>query len=722
MSIAASPARMSFAAPERRVDGALKVTGSAGYTDDMSMPGMLWADFLYSPVPHARIASIDTAAALALPGVHAVLTGRDTEGARFGRNMLDWPVLADGVVRFAGDRVAAVAAESPDLARQAVELIDVEYEELPAVYDIDDALAPGAPVLHPDVDTYRVTQGTRPAAAHPNVQGNVVAAHGETDIEAALVSADLVVESRFRTPAHHHGALEPHAALVWLDDDGIVHVVSTNKAPFTLARQMSATLGVPVERIVVDNGFIGGDFGGKGTSVLEFPLYYLARATGRPVKAVLGYADEIATVNTRHKTVLRLRTGVNRDGTFVAHAAEVWFNGGAYAAGKPAAGLILPGGVSTLSAYAVPNARIELTTVYTNTVPGGHVRSPGEVQAVFAGESHVDMIAARLGMDPLELRRRNALRPGQVNAAGEGFAHPAAVEVLDAARSAMAWDAPRPPGRGVGIALYQRAAGGGKGGIILRALPSGLYELVTGVVDQGVGTHTELRRIAATALGIAEDRVVVTRMSTRDAMFDSGLGGSRTTRVLGEATRQAADHLLRALDDRVPGDEPVEVRHEYEATGHSEDTTSFIAEAVEVEVDRETGEISVVDAALAVDIGQVVNPIACRGQMEGGFAFGLGAALMEDLEIEQGQVVTATLGDYKLPSIADIPPVRIVEVHPADGPENPLPKAVGELTNSGVPPAIANAVAAASGARVTSLPITAEAVYSALRAELGGPE
>lgn len=717
MTITASPAQAT-ASPERRVDGALKVTGSADYTDDMSLPGMLWADFLYSPVPHARITAIDTAAALALPGVHAVLTGRDTEGARFGRNMLDWPVLADGVVRFAGDRVAAVAAESPDLARQAVELIDVEYEELPAVFDIDDALAPGAPVLHPDVDTYRLTQGSRPPAAHPNVQGNVVAAHGETDIEAALASADLVVESRFRTPAHHNGALEPHAALVWLDDDGVVHVISTNKAPFTLARQMSATLGVPVERIVVDNGFIGGDFGGKGTSVLEFPLYYLARATGRPVKAVLSYADELATVNTRHKTVLRLRTGVNRDGTFVAHAAELRFNGGAYAAGKPAPGLILPGGMSTLSAYAVPTARIELTTVYTNTVPGGHVRSPGEVQAVFAGESHVDMIAARLGLDPLELRRRNALRPGRVNAAGETFAHPAAVEVLDAARTAMAWDAPRPPGRGLGIALYQRGAGGGRGGIILRALPSGLYELVTGVVDQGVGTHTELRRIAATALGVPEDRVVVTRLSTRDTMFDSGLGGSRTTRVLGEATRQAAGRLLRALDGP-PGDEPVEARYEYEAAGHSEDT-SFVAEAVEVEVDRETGEITVVDAVLAVDIGQVVNPIACRGQLEGGFVFGLGAALMEDLEIERGQVVTASLGDYKLPSIADVPPVRIVEVRPADGPEDPPPKAVGELTNSGVPPAIANAVAAASGARVTSLPITAEAVHSALRR--GEPE
>ena len=270
------------------------------------------------------------------------------------------------------------------------------------------------------------------------------------------------------------------------------------------------------------------------------------------------------------------------------------------------------------------------------------------------------------------------------------------------------------PDRGAGLALYQRGAGTGAGGIILRALPSGLFELVTGIVDQGVGTHTALRRIAASALGVDEDRVVVTRMSTRDAMFDSGAGASRVTRVLGETTRRAAADLLRELDAGGPGDEPVEVRCSYEATG-AEDETAFIAEAVEVEVDPETGEITVLDAVLAVDIGQVVNPVACRGQLEGGFAFGLGAALMEDLEIEDGQVVTASLGDYKLPTVADVPPVRIIEVHPEDGWAYPLPKAVGELANSGVPAAIANAVAAASGARVTALPITAEAVYSVLR-------
>ncbi|MBO0827188.1 MAG: molybdopterin-dependent oxidoreductase, partial [Streptosporangiales bacterium] len=362
----------------------------------------------------------------------------------------------------------------------------------------------------------------------------------------------------------------------------------------------------------------------------------------------------------------------------------------------------------------VPHTRVELTTVYTNTVPGGHMRSPGEVQSVFAGEAHVDVIASRLGIDPVDLRRRNAARAGQPNAVGETFTHPAAVEVLDAVRTAVQWERPRTHGRGVGVALYQRGAGTGRGGVILRAVPDGSFQLVTGSVDQGGGTHTALRRIAATALGVAEDRVVVVRRSTRESLFDNGVGASRVTRILGEATIRAAADIRERLAVEGMGDTAIEARGEYEAAGHAEDS-SFIAEAVEVEVDTETGAITVVDAVIAADTGEVINPTAHRGQLEGGFAFGLGAALMEELAVDDGQVVTGTLGDYKLPTVADMPPLRIIQVR-AGGTSGPFgAKAVGELANSGVPPAIANAVAAATGVRLSSLPLTAEAVHGALR-------
>ncbi|HEX6444736.1 MAG TPA: xanthine dehydrogenase family protein molybdopterin-binding subunit [Streptosporangiales bacterium] len=707
-------APVTFSSPERRLEGPLKVRGAAGYTDDVPVPGALWAGFVSSPYPHARIAAIDTSGARALPGVHALLTGAGIGGARFGRNLLDWPVLATEVVRFIGERVVAVAAESRELVDEAVRLVDVEYEELPAVHDPSAALAPDAPVLHPDAAGYRTLRGPRPVVAHPNVQGNLVVARGDDDIEGALSAADLVVESTFSTPRHHCGFLEPHAAVVWLEPDGTVRVVSTSKEPFALARQMAAALDLPAERIVVDNAFVGGDFGGKGLSALEFPLYFLARATGRPVRAVLPYSDELAATSTRHAATMRLRTGVNRDGTFVAHAAELVFDGGAYAAAKPSPQLVLGGGLATMSAYAVPHTRLEMTTVYTNTVPGGHMRSPGEVQAVFAGESHVDVIASRLGIDPIELRRRNAVRAGRPNATGETFPRPAAVDVLDAVRTAARWDQPRPPGRGIGVALYQRGAGTGRGGVILRALPDGGFELVTGSVDQGGGTHTALRRIAAASLGVAEDAVVVVRRSTRQALFDSGVGASRVTRVLGEATRRAAAQLRERLAAEGGGDVAIEARGEYEATGRAEDS-SFIAEAVEVEVDPETGAVTLLDAVIAVDVGEVINPVAHRGQLEGGFAFGLGAALMEDLAVEDGQVLTSTLGDYKLPTVADMPPLRIVEVRPEGSSRRTGPKAVGELSNSGVPPAVANAVAAAVGVRLSSLPLTAEAIHAELR-------
>jgi CO/xanthine dehydrogenase Mo-binding subunit len=438
--------------------------------------------------------------------VNAVLTGADLpEHARFGRRLQDWPVLARTKVRFVGDRVAAVAAETRQAAEAAAQLIQVEYDELPAALTVEDALAADAPTLHEHAEDYAYFGGTRPPVPHPNIQGQLVVTVG-TDAEraAAFAHAYRVLEHTFRTPRQHQGHVEPHACAVWIEPSGTVRVVSTNKTPFTLRQQMSRTIGVPEDQIVVDSAFIGGDFGGKGTSLDEYTCYFLARATGRPVKAEMRYVDELAAGNPRHASVAQLRTAVDAHGHFLAHESRIAFDGGAYAAGKPIPGLILGGGLATLSPYRVPQARLQLTAVYTNTVPGGHMRAPGEVQALFAGESHVDLIARELGIDPLELRIRNAVRDGEPNGAGERVRESRVAAALETVRREMRWDEPRPANVGRGLATDIRHIGGGRTSLRMRLVPaSGTIDVLTGMVDQGAGAHTVIRRVAAAALSVA---------------------------------------------------------------------------------------------------------------------------------------------------------------------------------------------------------------------------
>lgn len=740
-----------FDEPEVRVEGLLKATGAARYAADFSMPGMLRAAFLASPLPHARICSLDIAAALQVPGVHAVLTGRDIGRVLSGRRLLDRPVLAVDRVRFAGERVAAVAAESREAAEEAVERIEVEYEELPAILTPEDALARGASILHEQWDQYRYLGGQRPPVPHPNMQGRHVVTQGEADIEQALAAADRVFEHVFTTPRQHQGYIEPRATLVWIDEQDVVHVISCNKSPFALRSQMAATLGLPPEQIDIDSGFIGGDFGGKGYAVEEYACYFLARSTGRPVQAVASYADELAAGNPRHQATVRLRTGVDSGGRFVAHDAHVIFDGGAYASAKPLPHLVLAGGVSTLAAYRVPNVRIEIVTVYTNTVPCGHMRSPGEVQALFAGESHVDMIAAELGVDRLEYRLRNAVRPGDTGAAGHRFREARAVPVLETLREASGWTSwPRRPQTGRGIAVGVRHIGGGKMSVRLRAGQDGRIEVLTGLADQGAGAQTVIARVAAATLSVTPGRISVTRGSTRHAPADPGVGGSRVTHLASRATQAAAEELRRLLEaaatEKFGGGRPLRLEHDrfigdgvtvpfgevteriaapgidaegaYDAAAHAPDEPGdfdFAACLVEVSIDPETGQPDVREAVIVADVGTIINPVAHRGQLAGGFVFGLGAALMEELRVEDGTVTSGTLGEVKLPTSADCPPLRIVHVPTRIGPGAFGAKMVGELVNSLVAPAVANAVADAAGARVTSLPVTAEKIYLALR-------
>jgi len=741
--------------PETRIDGRPKVTGEARYAADASRPGMLHARFLASPLPHAGIRSIDVSAALAVPGVHAVLTGNDVQGIRFGRRLLDRPVLCWDRVRFVGDRLAAVAAESVEAADAAIAAIEVDFEELPAVFDVDEALAAGAPILHAEPGGYVYLDGERKPVPHLNVQGRLAVARGEADIDAVFARAAHVVEGTFRTPMQHSAYLEPHATLVWIGDDGVAHFVTTNKAPYTLRKQLAAATGLPPDRIDVDAGYIGGDFGGKGYAVDEFACYYLARITGRPVRAVMRYTEDVGHTNVRHAAVIRLRTAADAEGRLLAHDALLRFDGGAYASAKPLPHLSLAGSIATLAGYRVPHVRIEASTIYTNHVPGGHMRTPGEVQALFAGESQLDELARRLGEDPLAFRSRNAVRQGDVGAAGEHYAEARAVEVLEAAGRTIDWPRPRPDGHGVGIAMSARHVGGGK--LPLRAIlhSDGRIEIVTGIPDQGSGTWQVLRRSLAVAASVDEERVIVTRQPTSGAPFDPGVGGSRVTH-LGSRAGQELGRLLREwLDERLPAalpaapvgailqddrfvdpatgatlasydevvqrlivaGEPAGISTVYEPVAHGADEPGdydFAACAIEVAVDRETGAVLVTDAVLAVDVGTIINPIAHRGQLEGGFVFGLGAALMEELRTEGGAISTLSLADLKIPSVADVPRLRIVQIQTQEGPGAFGAKMAGELTNAPVAPALANAVAAAVGVRIRELPVTAERVHRAL--------
>ncbi|HXP91836.1 MAG TPA: xanthine dehydrogenase family protein molybdopterin-binding subunit [Candidatus Binatia bacterium] len=713
---------------EYRVEGREKVSGEALYAADYTMPGMLWSAFVTSPTPHAKIASIDASAARAMKGVHVVLTGQDIGEHYFGRKLLDWPVLAIDRVRFIGDYVAAIAAETPEIAQAAAAAIEVEYEELPAIFDPQEAMASDALVLHEHAERYPflAPPPKRLPVPHPNIQGYEKVVNG--DVDAVFAKADRVFEETYRTPRHFPGYIEPRATLVWIDDDGLVHVISTNKSPYGLRDQMALCIGIPKEKIVIEPCFIGGEFGAKGLSVEEFHCYFLAAATKRPVKHVRNYLDDIQGTNVRHASTNRFRTAVSKDGKILALDVRVVFDGGAYAAGKIIPHL-LPG-MYPKTPYHIPAARIERMTVYTNTVPGGFLRAPGDVQTLFGLEAHIDTIARELRIDPLEFRLRNAMRPGEPDMDGRPHHDANGVAVLETLREHVDWGRKREPGRGHGIALTARHIGGGNSMTKLSILPGGIVDIRTGCTEVGVGALTMTARVAAQVLEVDPARVRVRRDSTANFPFDFGVGGSRTTHILGEASFDAATQLRAQLDalgyPQKSWDDataellragPVDITGNYVDThkhGVDPDWTDVSLFYVDLSVDKETGTIEIHDVLCIIDAGTIINPVAFRGQLNGGFVFGVGHALTEDLRVEGGKIVNLNLGDYKLPTQMDVPPFRSVHVKAADGPGPFGAKMIGELTTSGVAPAIANAIADACGVRISELPITAERIFEAL--------
>lgn len=711
---------------ERRIEGDEKVSGQAQYAADYTMPGMLWSAFVTSPTPHAEIVSIDVSAARAMKGVHVVLTGKDLAGKYFGRRLFDWPVLAWERVRFIGDYVAAVAAETPEIAQAAAAAIEVEYKELPALFDPEEALADGAMLLHPDPDDYAfMGPPKRAPIPHLNVQGYESVKKG--DLEAGFAQADRIFERTYTTPRMFPGYIEPRATLVWIDDAGLVHVISTTKSPFVLRNQLAISTGLPTEKIVIEPCYIGGDFGAKGLSVEEFHCYYLAAAAKRPVKHVRAYLDDIQGTCVRHASKTTIRAGVTSDGRLVALHAKIVFDGGAYAAGKIVPNLI-PGRIPK-TPYNVPHTFLERTAVYTNTVPGGFLRAPGDVQILFALESHMDVMAHELGIDPLEFRLRNALREGETDVDGHRHQDYNGVAVLETLREHVDGTR-REPDRGSGIALIARHIGGGKTGVNLSLLPGGIVDLRTGNPEVGMGVLTVVQRVAAAALETDVDRVRARRGNTGEVPVDPGVGGSRSTHIVGDAALDAALQLRRRLEavgyparswDEATAEllagGPVEIVGTYDGDeGHEHaEWTGISLCYVDLSVDRETGGLTIHDILLISDAGTIINPVGYRGQVNGGFIFGIGHALMEDLRVEGGKIVNLNLGDYKLPTQMDTPPFRYEMVKAKRGPGPFGAKSIGELTTSGVAPAIANAVAAACGARIADLPISPQRIFEALQ-------
>jgi CO/xanthine dehydrogenase Mo-binding subunit len=714
--------------PLGKLEGIGKVSGQARYSGDVTLPGLIWGKALRSPLPHARILRIDTSRARALPGVLTVLTAQDLPDILVGRRMFDMPMLARDRVRFVGEKLAVVAAVDPDIAEEALALIDVEYEDLPAVFDPVEAIQDGAPILHENPGAYDGAPSERP---HPNVQSVLRFKLG--DVEAGFGKADRIFEHTFRTQLDHQGYLEPHAGVVAIDDDRRVQVWASNKMPFRLKELLSHALQLAPEQIRVNLTPIGGDFGGKG-SLMDLPLaYHLARVTGRPVKMLMRYAEELMAGNPRHPSVITMRTGVTRDGRILARRVKALFNSGAYAAFKPAPSVNLGGTGMGAGVYRIPNLLIEALCVYSNNIPCGHARSPGEPQMVFAGESHMDMIARELALDPADLRRKNLLRDGDHLANGHHLEHVRASDTLEAALKASHWAEPKGgPWIGRGMAMTHRHIGVGFTNARLRLDSGGTVILSIALPDTGTGAHLVLRQVVAEVLGLPLDQVEIEVANTDDFETDSGVGGSRVTHTGGRAAYHAAEKLkaqieaeaakhgiaagsLEAIARAAAKDgRTLEASHFYDAKAHAA-VTSFTAQVAEVAVDPATGQVTVRHFTTAHDVGTIINPIGHQGQIEGGLVQGLGFALMEELKTEDGRISTLSLGDFKLPTIQDIPPLTTVILQDPVGPGPFNAKAIGEGSISAVAPAVANAVADACGVRILDLPITAEKVFFALR-------
>ncbi|MFJ3124679.1 molybdopterin-dependent oxidoreductase [Streptomyces sp. NPDC086993] len=734
------------------------VTGTARYTFDIQVPGVLHMKVLRSPHAHARITSVDTAAALRVPGVHAVFTHRDAPERHFSTARHEHPEedpddtrVLDDTVRHVGQRVAAVVADSEAAAEEGCRRVEVTYEVLPAVLDPEEAMRPGAPVVHDkDATTARI------ARPRDNVVGE---AHGETgDIEAGFAEADAVYEGTFRTQRVQHASLETHGAVAWLDEDDRLVVRSSTQTPFLTRRALCALYDLPHDRVRVVAGRVGGGFGGKQEMLVEDLVALAVLRLRRPVKLEYTRAEQFHGATTRHPFTIGVKAGARRDGTLTALRLRVVSNTGAYGNHGPAV-MFHSVGEST-AVYRAPHKKVDAYSVYTHTVPAGAFRGYGLGQVMFAVESALDELARELGMDPLEFKAKNIIGPGEamITPSGEeedlhiaSYGLDQCVAIVRRARTEPVGE-PVPEGWlvGEGAALAMIATGP-PGGHIADAraalLPDGSFELGVGTAEFGNGTTTVHRQIAAGELATTVDRITVRQSDTDVVRHDTGAFASTGVVVAGKATLRAtralADLLLdfaavhlgvpradcRLAEEAVlhPGGRlPLKelytaaraVGVDFAAEGHFGGTprsVAFNAQWFRIAVDPGTGEIRILRSVHAADAGQVMNPMQCRGQVEGGVAQALGATLFENVRIdERGEVGTAAFRRYRLPQYADVPrtEVHFMETADAIGPLGA--KSMSESPFNPVAPAFANALRDATGVRFTRLPLTRDRVWLAL--------
>jgi CO/xanthine dehydrogenase Mo-binding subunit len=730
-----------------RIEGYGKVTGQTKYAADLPFEGLLWAKVLRASVAHARIVRVDTTKAQSLPGVRAVLAGADVKDIYVGTRVKDQPVLAYDKVRMAGDAIAAVAADSEAIADEAIGLIDVEYEELPYVDDPVEALKPSAPIIHEDRNKYKHIPKLPEGMSAHNLQSYVQWKNG--DLEAGFAKSARIFEHTFRTPLSHHGYLEPCACTVQVHSDGRVEVWASNKGPWGLREQMSEDFGVPQEKIKIHIVHVGGDFGAKA-SLIDVPIaYYLAKAVGgKPVKLVLDYSEEILIGGHRHPSVIALKTGVAADGTLLAIKGDIYFSGGAYGSQKANPQVTVLGGRRLASMYRCPAIDVRTFCAYTNQVPCTQTRTPGSPQVVFAFESQMEIIAKDMGIDALELRRKNILHDGDANPMGEKWSHILMGEVLERIVKTSGWKKNgAKKNRGWGMALYDRGTPEGKASSALTLEADGKVNILTGVPDVGPGYYTISQQMVCEALGLPPEKVGVVFKDTDSLPFDPGTGGSKQTNTSGHAVNQSAREVrekLIALAARELGCRPEEIEQQggkltapnrqstttekmialavkenggpiFHLTNYvpkdMPKVTGFAAQVAEVEVDPSTGQVTVLNLTTAHDTGTVLNQLTLTGQIEGGIITGLGFATMEENPLVDGKIATLSLGEAKLPCIADVPPLKTVLVESPTGPTPYGGKAIAENPNVPTAAAISNAIADACGVRLFDLPLSAEKIY-----------
>jgi len=727
----------------RRIDARDKVTGRALFGDDRSLPNMLYGKILYSPWAHARILSISTQEAERLPGVRAVVTAADAPSEPYGWLVSDEWVFARDKVRYKGDRLAAVAAEREDIAEEALSLIKVEYEPLPALFDPEEALNSENLIIHENLSQYK---GALAGRGKGNV--NYYYRSKKGDVDRAFQEADLVFENTYTTPNVHQAYLEPHSVLATVQPEGKVTVWVSTQGSFMHRMLLCQALGLARDQVEVIPSAIGGGFGGKFPPLISPVAVLLARKARQPVKITMTREEEFKYSTPRSSSKIYLKTGVKRDGTIIAREARLIFDSGAYAGMSP---LTVQGSTAAACGpYRIPNFRLEGYCVYTNTVSCGSYRAPGFPQLTFAIESQMDEIAESLGLDPVEFRLKNILRDGDLTFAGERLERCSLESALRSVRDKLEWH--KPPAtkyRGKGLACAQWNTSSIGSGVKVVLTDRGI-EVITGSVDL-TGSSTVIAQVAAEELSCPFEQVQVITESTSRAIEAPASGGSWLTYNMSNATKIACEQLRSKLLEfagQILDLHPEELfleegkivnrkdptqeillsevarryrdRHEEWVTGEARDqvlnnTITFTVQGAEVEVDPETGEVKVLRLIGVQDAGLALNPVLVEGQIQGGIGQGVGFALFEQMKFQEGEVINPDFTDYKLPTALDLPFIetKIIE-YPS--PQHPYgARGVGEPPHIPTAAAIANAIYRAIGIRFYSLPITPERIIMALK-------